>query len=210
MILQAFPYFPILGKLAYFGICQQVFPLKSCKIGCKTPFLFYYFTTHLTTYFFHLFLNIFKSYMSIGVRRHADIRVPHNLLQRLWVHARLCHIGAKGMTADMGRHLWHIIFVQIQKAHFPVYHGFCLWLFAVLNDFSKTLFHLVCHRHNCKLSCKYARTCFRWTSVFLFRIERNIVYQRCLLLLIGCSGNFYPYSFHKTDVRHNRSKGCLF
>lgn len=36
LILRAFPHFPILGKLAYFGICQQVFPLKSCKIGCKT------------------------------------------------------------------------------------------------------------------------------------------------------------------------------
>lgn len=40
---------------------------------------------------------------------------------------------------------WHIIFVQIQKTDFPVYHRFCLWLFAVLNDFAETLFHLVCH-----------------------------------------------------------------
>ncbi len=36
LILQGFSHFPILGELAYFGICQRVFPLKSCKIGCKT------------------------------------------------------------------------------------------------------------------------------------------------------------------------------
>ena len=104
--------------------------------------------------------------MRISVQRHANIRVPHNLLQRLRVHARLCHIGTKSMTADMRCHLWHFgfvyfiifltdmleilfpvqgdhwhsIFVQIQKAHFPVYHGFCLWIFAVLNDFLRKHF----------------------------------------------------------------------
>ena len=125
LILRDFPHFPILGKLAYFGICQQVFPLKSCKIGCKTPpILQLYNSPNYIS--FHLFLNVFKAYMRISVQRHANIRVPHNLLQRLRVHARLCHIGAKCMTADMRCHLWHIIFVQIQKAHFPVYHGFVI------------------------------------------------------------------------------------
>ena len=29
--------------------------------------------------------------------------MPHQILERLWVHARLCHVAAVGMTADMGR-----------------------------------------------------------------------------------------------------------
>lgn len=120
-----FPAFSHFRETCVFWHMSAGFPLKSCKIGCKTPpILQLYNSPNYIS--FHLFLNVFKAYMRISVQRHANIRVPHNLLQRLRVHARLCHIGAKCMTADMRCHLWHIIFVQIQKAHFPVYHGFVI------------------------------------------------------------------------------------
>ena len=49
----------------------------------------------------HLRLCILEFYMSVGVQCNADIRVPHDILQALGIHATLCHLGAKGMSAYM-------------------------------------------------------------------------------------------------------------
>ena len=50
---------------------------------------------------FHL--RILEFDMGIGVQRDADIRVTHDILQGFGVHAALCHVGAEGMAAHMGR-----------------------------------------------------------------------------------------------------------
>lgn len=39
----------------------------------------------------HFFLYFLGAYMRVIVERHADIGVPHDILQRFRVHARVCH-----------------------------------------------------------------------------------------------------------------------
>lgn len=51
----------------------------------------------------HLFLRIIQAEMGVGIHRHADVRVPHEVLKSLWVHSGSCHIDAVGMPADMRR-----------------------------------------------------------------------------------------------------------
>ena len=50
--------------------------------------------------------------MGVDVQRHADVRMPHDILQRFGVHTALCHIGAEGMSAHMGRDLRKLYFVD--------------------------------------------------------------------------------------------------
>lgn len=61
---------------------------------------------------YHLVLGIFQSQMCVYVHRHADIRMPHQVLQGLWVHPGFRHVAAVGVTAYMGsdfRHLtWYL------------------------------------------------------------------------------------------------------
>ena len=47
--------------------------------------------------------GILQSEMCVGVKRHADFAVPHEVLERFGVHARPCHVAAVGVAADMGR-----------------------------------------------------------------------------------------------------------
>lgn len=51
----------------------------------------------------HLFLRIIQAEMGVGIHRHTDVRVPHKVLKRLWIHSGSCHITAVGMPADMRR-----------------------------------------------------------------------------------------------------------
>lgn len=46
--------------------------------------------------------------MCVGIQRHADVRMPHQVLERLWIHAGLCHVAAVGMAADMGSDVWNL------------------------------------------------------------------------------------------------------
>lgn len=46
-------------------------------------------------------LGIIKLNVCISVQRDTDIAVPHDILQRFGVHARLRHIGTERMSADM-------------------------------------------------------------------------------------------------------------
>ena len=59
----------------------------------------------------HFLANFLETKMRIGIERYPNIRMPHNVLQRLRVHACRCHSAAKGMAADMGRYLWHLHFI---------------------------------------------------------------------------------------------------
>lgn len=47
-----------------------------------------------------------------SVQCNADIRVSHDILQALGIHATLCHLGAKGMSAYMGCYFRHLNLVD--------------------------------------------------------------------------------------------------
>ena len=46
-------------------------------------------------------LSILNFQMRVGVQSNADIRMPHDILQRFGVHTALCHIGAEGVSTHM-------------------------------------------------------------------------------------------------------------
>ncbi len=46
--------------------------------------------------------------MRVGIERHANLAVPHEVLERLGVHARPRHVAAVGVTADVGRDVWQL------------------------------------------------------------------------------------------------------
>ena len=48
-------------------------------------------------------LCIIELNVCVGVQRHADIAVSHDILQRLGIHSGLCHVGAEGMPAYVRR-----------------------------------------------------------------------------------------------------------
>ena len=50
--------------------------------------------------------------MGIGIQSYADIRVSHNVLQRFGIHPAFCHIGTKGVAADMGCDFGKLYFVD--------------------------------------------------------------------------------------------------
>jgi len=56
---------------------------------------------------------LLKSKMCICIHSHTDITMPHQVLERLGVHTRLCHVAAVGMAADMGRDVRHLHPVDI-------------------------------------------------------------------------------------------------
>ena len=47
-------------------------------------------------------LRIIELNMCVGVQRHADIAVSHDILQRLGIHSGLCHVGAESVPTHMG------------------------------------------------------------------------------------------------------------
>ena len=98
---------------------------KSSKIGSTRSA----FTTGLTTYgrqtlflCFHypveILLGIVKFDMGIGVRRDADIRMTHDILQGFGIHAAFCHVGTEGVAAHMRGDFRKLYFVD---AAVPVY-----------------------------------------------------------------------------------------
>ena len=55
-----------------------------------------------------LFLGIIESDMCVHIHCDRYIRMPHEVLQRLWIHSRFCHIRAIGVSAYMRRNVWHL------------------------------------------------------------------------------------------------------
>lgn len=110
--------------------------------------------------------------MHIGVHRHTDVRMPHQVLQCLRIHARLCHIGTVGVSAyvwcDIGhlhsvnilvafyhvvqsmlpmhRHFWVAILIKKQKSRMPLYHLLIFRFLSVLKDCLKAISHILCNR----------------------------------------------------------------
>ena len=42
-----------------------------------------------------------KTDMRVHIHSNTNIRMPHKVLQGLWIHSRFCHIGAISMAAYM-------------------------------------------------------------------------------------------------------------
>ena len=94
-----FPFFLIFFWL----VCGKiVVNLRSLPQG---NLLFY------SSLYFTLDLFVKKDVMTICVHHHSYIRMPHNILQFLWVHSRSCHFGTKCMSADMRCDLRKLQFV---------------------------------------------------------------------------------------------------
>lgn len=116
-------------------------------------------------------LGIFIAHMGVSVEGNADIRMAHDVLQGLGVHAGFCHVGTEGMPAHMGRHLGHgdavdpvvllhnmlqillpvechhghVVLVQEQKTRIAVYHRLPFRLTPVGNDPPETGRHILRH-----------------------------------------------------------------
>ena len=97
--------------------------------------------------------------------------MPHQVLERLGVHARLRHVAAVGMAADMGRDVRHLhpvdivvpldhvveavfpmhrhqrvaVLIREKEAAVPVNHPFNLWRLPVLDNPAETLRHVLRH-----------------------------------------------------------------
>lgn len=60
-----------------------------------------------------LIRSILQAKMRVGIQRYTDIRMPHKVLERLWIHAGLLHITTVGMTADVRSDIRHLHPVDI-------------------------------------------------------------------------------------------------
>ena len=46
--------------------------------------------------------------MGVNIQRYADVRMPHDILQRLWIHSGFRHIGTKSVSAYMRSYFGHL------------------------------------------------------------------------------------------------------
>ena len=125
---------------------------------------------------FQLFLCIIKPDMRVNIHRNADIRMPHQVLQRLRIHPGLRHIGTVSMSAYMWRNVRHVsitVYIDIeimlhlyinvncpkikrQQTHIycPVFISKCLP--------TRNFYYLPCN-HFCLFTCKEQN---RFSNVF--------------------------------------------
>lgn len=91
---------------------QQSARSTSSILNCSEASLGYrpLFTGGLCDFFFcfvqflqadHLILGILQSQMGVCVHGHSDVRMAHQVLQCLWIHAGAGHIAAVGVAADI-------------------------------------------------------------------------------------------------------------
>lgn len=67
-------------------------------------------------------LGIIKLDMSISVQRYGYVTVTHDVLQGFRAHSGLCHIGAEGMPAYMGRDLGQLYPVNLVILGYNMLH----------------------------------------------------------------------------------------
>ena len=86
--------------------------LNHLKHLLRHRFLFLLLNLHLRfPKLFHplqFFLSIIESDMRVHIHCDRYIRMPHEVLQRLWIHSRFCHIRAIGVSANMRRNVWYL------------------------------------------------------------------------------------------------------
>ena len=159
-------------------------------------------------------LHIIEPHVCVGVQRHADIAVSHDILQRLGVHTGLSHVGAESVPTHMGRdlgqlhtiglvvlgnhmlhvllpmerHHWHIVLVQTEEPCMAVDHRLFRWFLSVLDDPAEAHSHLVGNRD-------ISHTLFR------LRFLDHILHFACALKLMI---HMDPVLV-KLDVRHGKT-----
>lgn len=142
-------------------------------------------------------LRIIELNVRVGVQRHADIAVSHDILQRLGIHPGLCHVGTESVPTHMGcdlgqlhtvglvvlgnhmlhvllpveRHHRHVVLVQAEETCMAVDHRLFPRFLPVLDDPAEAHSHLVGHRH-------IAHTLFR------LRFLDHILHFACALKLM--------------------------
>ena len=115
--------------------------------------------------------GVFQPQMGVGIEGNADVGMPHEVLERLRVHARLGLIAAVGMAADVRRDVGHphpvnvvvavhhvveavlpvhghqrqAILVQKQETAVPVDHALITRRRPVLDDGAEALLHILRH-----------------------------------------------------------------
>lgn len=57
--------------------------------------------------------SILQAKMRVGIQRYTDIRMPHQVLKRLWIHAGLCHVAAVDMAANVRGYVQHLHLVDV-------------------------------------------------------------------------------------------------
>ena len=57
--------------------------------------------------------RIIQSQMRVGIHRYADVRMAHQVLQRLRIHPRPCHVRAVGVASYMRRNRRHLYSVDL-------------------------------------------------------------------------------------------------
>ena len=97
-----FLFLPVFSYIFRFVCGKIVVNLRSLPQG---NLLFY------SSLYFTLDHFVKKDVVTICVHHHSYIRMPHNILQFLWVHSRSCHFGTECMSADMRCDLRKLQFV---------------------------------------------------------------------------------------------------
>ena len=103
---------------------QQSARSTSSTLNCSEASLGYrpLFTGGLCDFFFcfvqflqtdHFVLGILQSQMGVCVHGNSDVRMAHQVLQCLWIHAGAGHVAAVGMAADMGRDVGNLDSVRV-------------------------------------------------------------------------------------------------
>lgn len=111
--------------------------------------------------------------MGVRVVCHANVRVPHDVLELRGVHPLTSHLGAERVSAYMRgnlgkflfvdaivlaegelevllpvhRNLRHVVFVQKQESAHPVNDGLDRWVGTLLKDCLETFFDFLGHGH---------------------------------------------------------------
>ena len=71
---------------------------------------------------YHFILSIVQPQMRVCVHSYAYVRMPHQVLQRLWIHAGACHVAALPAPSPNGR-VAGLVFTLF---HFPKIIPKCL------------------------------------------------------------------------------------
>ena len=93
--------------MAYFRI---FLPAKGIKIGINFELLYLGFLPYLHD-FHHAIdfvFSVIQINVSIGVEGDANIRVSHQILQRLRIHSGISHVGTISVPANMRRYQRHL------------------------------------------------------------------------------------------------------
>ncbi len=131
---------------------------------------------------FQFFLSIIKSDMRVHIHCNRYIRMSHQILQGLGIHSRFRHIATIGVSAHMGRDVWHLhpidiivpadhvvesvlpvhchkghsIVIVKQESAISIYGFLHFRCISVLDDCLKHLCHILC---DWQYSCSGIRLC---------------------------------------------------